>query len=520
MCALENPAFSFKCGGLGPHTFEVLSFTAEERLSSLYTFDILLISGDRDIDVDTLLQGLATFTLHPPFSGEEDRVYTGVVSSFACLHRTGERYVYRLTMQHKLWRLDQTRFSRVFLNNAPVDFLSAAMENESLFSGTDFDMRCTSSYRSRDFVCQYNESAFAFVSRWLEYLGIYYWFEHSGSGGSCVIADSKSVHAPLPGFERVIFSEPSGMQPTDPRIITHFRRESIPLPKEVRLKTYNPQKPSLDLTCTSPVKNNGNGSVYIYGDTFLSKEEGEALADIRAEELLCREHIFTGVSHNPGLCPGFTFTLEKHFRPDWNSAYLTTAVRHEGSQSRQVVRTYSLTDLADRDSLFYRNSFTCIPAEMQFRPERLTPWPKVAGALHAVIDAEGSGEYAVLDDQGRYKVLLPFDTAGRGKGKSSCWISMMQPYAGEGMGFHAPLHSNTEVLIIFLDGNPDLPVIAGAVPNPQTQSVVTDANATQVNLTSGSGYKFTIEDAAGSDALEMTAPGGQAYIRLGTPRGS
>jgi type VI secretion system secreted protein VgrG len=514
---LNNPAFSFTVSNQDKNLFEVISFSGREGISEIYDFDIVIISEQADIDVSSLMQGMAVFTINPPFSGQEAAVFSGVIAAFSHLRRIEDRYLYRVSMRHKFWRLSLPLFSSIFVEAAPAVFLNQALNDGNMHVGIDYDLRLSGNYRSYDLVCQYNESPFAFVCRWLESLGLYYWFAHADDGGKCIIADNKSAHAYLDGHESCRFVRASGMNVEQPgQIITEFSCLSRPVPQAVKLKTYNRQKPSLDLSCQAMVKENGVGVSYSYGDNYLDKDEGENLARIRGEELLCRENIFSGISHNPCLRPGYLFNLEHHYLSAWNRTYLTISMEHEGSQARQVVHSYGLSALDDADRLFYRNRFSCIPAALQYRPARLTPWPRVAGAAPAVVDAEGSGQFAVLDEQGRYKVRLYFDVADRGGGKSSCWLPLMQPYGGAGMGFHAPLHKGAEVLIIFMDGNPDLPVIAGVVPNPQNPTLVTDSNATQIRLDSASKQKLHIEDAPGQEHMLFSNGDGTSFIKIGT----
>ena len=166
---------------------------------------------------------------------------------------------------------------------------------------------------------------------------------------------------------------------------------------------------------------------------------------------------------------------------------------------------------------FYRNRFTAIPASVQFRPERVTKKSRFFGLMNAKIDAAGSGQYAELDDLGRYKVILPFDLSGRKDGKASAWLRMMQPYAGSDHGMHFPLHKGTEVLLAFIDGDPDRPVIAGAVPNPATPSPVTGDNQTMAVLQTGGKNRIAIEDKDGSQRILLQTPVADSWIRMGAP---
>jgi hypothetical protein len=137
---------------------------------------------------------------------------------------------------------------------------------------------------------------------------------------------------------------------------------------------------------------------------------------------------------------------------------------------------------------YYRNSFVAIPGDVQYRHPKITEKPRFNGTINARIDAEGSGQYAELDDQGRYKVRLPFDINNAHKdGKASHWLRMAQPYAGENQGMHFPLHKNTEVLLTFIEGDPDRPIIASALPNPVSPSPVNSSNQTKSVIQTGRG---------------------------------
>ncbi|MCK5097489.1 MAG: hypothetical protein KAR45_05265, partial [Desulfobacteraceae bacterium] len=169
----------------------------------------------------------------------------------------------------------------------------------------------------------------------------------------------------------------------------------------------------------------------------------------------------------------------------YNRKYLVSEVTHEGHQTGYLLAGLSKA-LEQRDeAMFYSNTFTAIYSNEQFRAEHLSEKPKISGTINAKIDAASSGEYAELDEYGRYKVILPFDRSGRFGGKASAWFRMMQPYAGQNQGMHFPLHKGTEVLLTFIDGNPDRPVIAGAMPNPETSSPVTDKNQTKSVIQTG-----------------------------------
>ncbi|PTN36719.1 type VI secretion system Vgr family protein [Desulfonatronum sp. SC1] len=518
MPTLKENAFTFVSQALPEDTFTVVRFSGEEGLSTLYRFEILLVSEKEDVDLTAVLQNPATLTIKGRFSGAEDLPYHGILSSFEQMHQAGEYVFYRAELRPKAWWLTLTHHNQIFLNKKLHEYLSEVLEDGGLLHGLDFEFQLQEKETPREYVCQYGESHFAFVSRWMEWDGIYYWFEQGEQGEKLIASDTLIAHVPLSGHETMTYSPPSGLDAGEAdHVIKRFTLKQSPLPKNVLLKDYNYMKPSLDLEGKAPVQDGGRGEIYLYGENFLDKSEGDHLAKIRAEEYRCREKVFHGLSSIPALRPGYAFQMQRHFREEFNQGYLTTHVRHEGSQEHYLLSGLGLTDLDAKDDLFYRNTFECIPASTQFRPPRATPKPRMAGTLSAKVDAAGSGKYAELDKHGRYKVILPFDLSGRKEGKASAYLRMMQPYAGEGMGFHAPLHKGTEVLLSFIEADPDRPVIAGAVPNPETPSPVNDANQTQVRLLSGGGNVMHMEDEEGKQRMLMHTPSANTFIRLGAP---
>ena len=516
MPQLTENAFTFESKALPKETFSVVRFSGEEGLSTLYRFEILLISEEQDLDIAAVLQHPATFTIKNRFANGPELPFHGILSAFEQLHQFGTYTFYRTELRPKLWWLTHTHHNQVFLDQKIDQFAAAVLQDGGLSQGMDFEFRLQDQYDPREYVCQYGESHFDFVSRWMEREGIYYWFEQGEQSEKMIAADTHIAHTPLSGHEKFIYSPPSGLDDTSQdKVIQRFSLKQTPMPKNVLLKDYNYMKPSLDLEGKAQVREQGRGEVYLYGEHFPNRSEGQRLATVRAEAYLCREKVFNSQSTVPAVRPGYLFNLERHYSNGFNRDYLTTSVHHEGSQEQYLVSGLGVKGVEDHQGLFYRNTFTCVSGDTQYRPERVTPKPRIAGSLSAKIDAAGSGKYAELDEHGRYKVILPFDLSGRKDGKGSTWIRMMQPYAGQGMGFHAPLHKGTEVLLSFIEADPDRPVISGAIPNPETPSPVHDENQTQVRLVSGSGNVMHMEDQEGRQRILLHSPDTGSFIRMG-----
>jgi len=510
----EQPHFTFAVSTLEKDTFHVVRFTGTEGLSKLYQFDLTLLSEKESIDFGKVFQGTAEFTIK---RGEgSDLTWHGIVRDFQQMQRSGRHVFYRAVLAPKAWGLTLSHHNQIFLNEAMPQFLGDCLADGGLSQGLDFEMSTSGSYPKLEYVCQYNETHFNFVSRWMERNGVYFYFDQSGSQEKMVLTDSSSTHQPHPGGATLEFAEPSGLDSQlTGKAAKNFTCEQRRVPKEVKLKDYNYRTPALDIQATSQVSQSGTGTFYVHGGGLETPGEASNLAQVRAEGFKCRELTFFGESNAPFIQAGYTFSLEKHYRDDFNQKYLVVEVKHEGAQESWLTAGLGATGAGDR--LFYRNAFAAIPATVQFRAEVKTPRPRMEGALNATVDAEGTGQYAELDDQGRYKVIMPFDLSGRKDGHASTWLRMIQPYAGDGHGMHFPLHKGTEVAVIHYEGDPDRPVIAGAAPNPQTRSVVASGNQTMSNITTGSGNKIHMEDQQGSERILLFSPQQQTYVRIGAP---
>ena len=460
-----NSKFSFKSKALPEETFTVVKFRGVEGLSQCYYFEIDLASTSPDLDMDLVIGNPASFIIK---RDDGDIPFHGILTRFELHQAYKEHVFYKAVLQPRLAWLQNTHHNQVFLAKNTPDIISAVLEDSGLTS-QDFELRLEKSYDQWDFVCQYQESHFDFISRWMEREGMYYFFEQDGPSEKLIVADSLDVHQKTPLGETIQYAPPSGLEDAhQEEIITSLFCRQKRLPKKVTLKDYNYRTPSMKVAGQAEVTDAGLGEFYYYGDHIRTPEEGRRLADIRSESFLCREKLFIGQSTIPFLMSGYIFDLQGHFRPEFNREHLIIEVAHEGSQAAYLTAGLEPENAGDDQETHYRNEFQAIPRTIQFRAEHKTPKARLFGTMNAHIDAEGSGKYAELDEHGRYKVVLPFDLSGRKDGKASARIRMMQPYGGADHGQHFPLHKGVEVLLTFIDGDPDRPVIAGPCPIPNT----------------------------------------------------
>ncbi len=507
---------SFRSSALADDTFEVVSFSGTEGLSRLYIFDISLVADSDEIELESVIQSRAKLTI---LRDDVNIVFHGILSVFEQMETAQGRTRYRAVLTPAFWRQTLTHHNQIFLDKTYPEIIEAALKDGGLTS-LDYRFNLTGTYELHEYICQYNESHFNFISRLMEREGIYFYFEQGADSEKLIITDSSQLHSVMDAGMKMYYSQISGLDETSrEEVIKSLICSQKILPARVLLKDYNYRKPLLDLAVEAPVSERGLGDVFIYGEHFSTPEEGNRLARVRAEELKCRGRVYLGESLIPYLRPGYIFELAGHNRNDFNISYLTTDISHNGDQSFMLTAGLDETATARELSPYYRNSFTAINSASQFRPERTTGKPRISGTINAQIDSEGSGQYAEIDREGRYKVRLPFDLSGSKEGKASSWLRMAQPYAAAGneTGMHFPLHKGTEVLLTFIDGDPDRPIISAAVPNPQFPSPINENNSSQSRIKTAGNNLFHMEDQQGGERILLHTPKANSWIRLGTP---
>jgi type VI secretion system secreted protein VgrG len=510
MAFQEERKFFFRSQALPEDTFDVVSFEGFEGISKLYEFRITLVSEIADIDIKQVLRSPASFSI---MHDDKEIRFQGILSYFEQLHEV-DRFVYfKTALVPRLWLSNLNHENQIFLDKSVPEIIEEILKQAGL-TARDYTFKLTGDYRQWEYICQYRETDYNFISRWMEREGIYFYFDQTDEGEKLIITDTNTAHQDIPYDSEIYYSPPSALVPTEEEGIRSFVCRQKRLPKRVVLKDYNYRKPSLEIRGEAMVDPESTGEVYLYGEHFKTPEEGDALAKIRAQELICRERLFIGESTCPSLRPGYLFKLEDHYREDFNQKYLVLEIEHRGSQSALFLAGLDEELSEQEEQLSYSNTFIAIPADVQFRPERKTEKPRFHGTMHAKVDAAGDGQYAEIDKWGRYKVRLPFDLKNPGDGKASRWIRMAQPYAGAGCGMHFPLHKGTEVLLTFVDGDPDRPIISSAVPNPETSSPVTEENSTKNAIVTSKENNFILmEDQEGKNRIILKA--NESSLKIG-----
>lgn len=512
-----NKRFEFVSRAFGEDKFSVVKMSGFESISKPFRFTLTLVSNDADIDFDKVLQNPAEFRIYAP-DGASSTPYHGMIAAFEQLHKSDGYVFYQAVLVPRLWQLSLYQVSEVYLDDQPIPDTVKKVLEQSRLSSADFEFKLSGSYRNRSYVCQYQETHLDFLSRWMEKEGMYFYFDHEGRNDKLVIADNRSMHAAaaVKVLYRPVDEQDTGAAGDS---VQDFVCRQEPLPKQVVLRDFNHRKAHIELKATAPVSDNGVGEINIYGENFRDEEEGKRYAKLRAEEILCGARVFSGEATAVGLRSGYFMEMDRHYRGNFNGRYLVTEVQHEGSQAAALLTGGAGAQGEGgetRSETNYRTSFRAIPAATQFRPKRSTAKPKVIGTMNAIIDAAGMGPYAELDAYGQYKVQLPFDNSDKNAGKGSARVRMASPYAGSDHGMNFPLQKNAEVLLSFVDGDPDQPVILGAVPNSENPSVVNYKNPEVNRITTRGGNQLQMNDTRGGQSVQLHSPAGMSSIFIGS----
>jgi type VI secretion system secreted protein VgrG len=476
---LESTAFA--CDAL-----TVVQVRGREAISEPFVYDVEIEShGDAGFDPKAALA--AEVALVFELDGAEVRRVHGIVGEVtggldALLQSTH----HALRIVPRLHRLTLSAACEVFLDRSVLDIARDLLGRASLRED-DLHVRLVQAPAAREFCLQYAESNLAFLSRHLERAGIAYSFDHAQGKDVLVLSDDNDAFRPAVGPEAILF-----IGREDERGIKALRARSQMMTARHVVHDYDADHPRLDLRTDHVLDVPFGGEVVDFCAGHSTPVEGRRLAKIRAEAHQAARDGFEGESNVPYVEAARTIAVDglAHAPP---GRLLVVWVEHH------LVLVDGVLQGAGR-VWRYENRFRAVLASRHWSPAFATPWPRIAGFVHAVTDAPppgDAGRIAQLDAGGRYTVRFLFDkAAGRaGSLSSSARVRMMQPHAGPGYGMHFPLKPGVEVLVAFIEGDPDRPVIAGSVPNPLTASPVTQANAQMNRIATESGIKITMKDA-------------------------
>ncbi|KAA6461934.1 type VI secretion system tip protein VgrG [Acidobacteria bacterium AB60] len=498
---------------LGEDKLLLTTLAGHEAISRLFQFHLNTLSEDTAIAVPDILG--QTVTINITQSDDSQRYFNGIVSHFVCAGKEGDMTRYELHVVPKLWLLTRYSDCRIFHNMSAPDIIKRVLDQR----GIAYQASLQGDYRTLEYCVQYRETDFNFISRLMEQNGIFYFFEHSESEHKMKLGDSNTVHLPCPVFSNAGYNlATGGLDAGD--VVNSWSLGNELRSGKVSLTDYDFIHSTSDLaaaeTTIHTVAGNGEMELFDYPGLHLTTSEGKAITKIRMQE----EEAVYAFARGGGVCRAFTsgykFDLQEHPLDAMNASYLLTEVRHMASSAGTYRDEAGAPDT-------YSNDFTCIPADVPFRPQRITPKPLVQGLQSAIVvgknadqdsandqDAGGDGEEIWVDKWGRVLVRFPWDRASA----VSCWVRVSQDWAGQGWGMINIPRVGQEVLVSFLDGDPDRPVITGRVYNDvQTVPYKLPDNGTRTTFRTSSSTgggtahynELRFEDKSGSEQVFLRA---------------
>ncbi len=504
--------------GLPDNTLALSRMTGQEQLSELFEYTLECVSENAELDLYEVLG--QPISVEFDTDGDGVRHLHGLVCEAGHIGSRGPYALYKLTMTAWPWMMTRTTDCRIFADQSVPDIIEAVLSDNGF---DDFDNRLMGQYDARNFCVQYRESDFAFISRLMEHEGMYYFFEHFDDRHVLVLCDDSSAHVTAANYSDI----PHFPESTDTSRITdhlvnwQFRRR-IRSGKYVT-KDFAFDQPKRDLLVQTSGAAAGNypaQEIYDYPGGYPDASSGEMtrsygmrLAEARMEALSADHEVASADGNVRGLGAGNVFTLTRCERDDQNREYLVL-------YASLVVQMDSYYSGSGGGAVELTSSFRCMPSNIPFRPQRKTPKPEIRGPQTAIV-VGAAGEEIWTDQHGRVKLQFHWDRYGQSDETSSCWVRVSQAWAGEKWGsIHIP-RIGQEVIVEYIDGDPDRPIVTGRVYNGD-RPVPYDlpANATQSGIKSRSSKggkpanfnEIRMEDKKGSEELYLHAEKNQTNI--------
>jgi type VI secretion system secreted protein VgrG len=437
---------------LGEDVLLITSFSGTEGISRPFHFEAEMISEKEDVAFESIVG--ENVSVRITLADGTERYFNGYVSRFSQGGRDHDFVYYHAEIVPWLWFLTQTTDCRIFQDKTVPDIIEQIFKEYGL---QDYKLQLYGSQQPRVYCVQYRETDFQFITRLMEEAGIFYFFQHENGKHTMVLANSPTAHEECPNQATVRYELTSGGWQDDD-VITEMRLRQELRPSKYSQTDYNFETPN-----TSLLVGVGGGTPYELYDyrqgEYLTRGDGDTLARVRLQETQAPKLTAYGVSDCRAFCTGYKFTLQEHYREDLNQPYVLTSLSHFARQGGSYRS-------GENVEYIYENRFEAIPYSTPYRPPRVTPHPVVYGSQTAVVVGP-SGEEIYCDKYGRVKVQFHWDREGKKNENSSCWVRVSQNWAGKKWGAMFIPRIGQEVIVDFLEGDPDQPIITGRVYNAE-----------------------------------------------------
>ncbi|MDX1367890.1 type VI secretion system tip protein VgrG [Pseudomonas sp.] len=506
--------FSLSIEGLA-HDLQVLEFSGREAINQPFAFELELVSERPDIDLESLLHQPAFLAFAPGGNGIHGLIYrVAQGESGKRLHR------YHVTLRPQLAYLAHRVNQRIFQHLRVEKIISQVLEEHGIQAGAYAFQFGPTVYPEREYCVQYDESDLHFIQRLCEEEGIHYHFQHSEQGHVLVFGDDQTVFPKLPV---TAYQQDSGLVADEP-VVKRFALRLETRSNRVTRRDYDFEKPRLLMEAAFNSEFSPDLEDYDYPGRFVERERGKHLSKRALERHRSDYELATGESDQPLLVSGHYLNLGAHPREEWNQLWLLSEIFHQGKQPQVLeesitsapspLRGEGWGEGKEGDTDFqqgYRNRFSATPWDVLHRPPLNHPKPKVLGSQTAVVTGP-QGEEIHCDEYGRVKVQFHWDREGQGNDKTSCWLRVASSWAGDRYGGIAIPRVGMEVLVTFLEGDPDQPLVTGClyhaehlVPYPLPANKTRSVFKT-LSSPGGGGYnELRIEDKKGEEQIYLHA---------------
>jgi type VI secretion system secreted protein VgrG len=452
---------------LGKNVLLFHSMSGSEQLGRLFEYRVQLLSEKNDIKIADVLGKNMSIIVDLP-SGEE-RLFNGIVTRFCSTGWQGDFSTYEAIIHPWLWLLTRTANCRIFQEKTVLDIVKEVC-NDSVYAGmAELDVgHLTGTYEVLNYCVQYRETDFNFVCRLLEHEGIYFFFTHHGEKHTMVLADSYSAHSDIPDYAAVKFRSDDNREKIGKESVHFWSAGGEIQASNYVLNDFDFERAAASTSGSLMVKKNMPAAYsqpayeqFDYPGGYNKAASGTAIAGARIEAIHGQCEQIRAQTSARGLFPGGVFGLIEHPREDQNRKYLVTSARYE-----ILGNDYQTNDGASGDQTF-QCELTAVGKEHNYRPERITPKPFVQGPQTAMVVGK-AGEEIWTDKYGRIKVQFHWDREGKDDEKSSCWVRVAQSWSGKRWGTMFIPRIGMEVVVEFLEGDPDRPLVTGCVYNSDT----------------------------------------------------
>ncbi|MCX7099873.1 MAG: type VI secretion system tip protein TssI/VgrG [Methylococcales bacterium] len=480
----QSTRFASVTTPLGEDALLFCRMNGHEEISRLFEYELDLLVENKGLGsivtggfpINNVLGQAMTVAL--PLPGGDTRYFHGLVAQFRHYGAEDDCLLYRAVLRPWLWFLTRNSNCQIFQDKSVPDIIKKIFSDNGY---SDFEIQLTQTYKPRNYCVQYRESDFNFVSRLMECEGIFYFFRHEETKHILVIADSVSAYQTIPGYASIPYYPPENTGQRQQDHIYNWQMTHKVQSGTYVLNDYDFEKPKSNLLSKFTTKkpySHADGEQYDYPGNYLEPSGGEAYATVRLDELQTEYEAIQGTGNAMGLTSGMLFTLKNHYLAPENTKHIV------------VFASFTIVSNAYRSSSaedsHYECNFKAIRSTQQFRPPRLTPVPFVQGPQTAVVVGK-EGEEIWTDKYGRVKVKFHWDRDDKMNETSSCWIRVATPIAGKNWGWLSLPRISQEVVVSFLEGNPDRPLITGSVYNAnQMPPYELPANQTQSGIKSHS----------------------------------